>query len=99
MADAIVRTIYRKLISHKKLLEWVTAADAERSTRNDVAAFVRFMWPAEALAFFAAALAVVFNPAALARNGRVCRDLEYFAGSCALGQQVATTGAQTYHRQ
>ena len=26
MTDAIVRTIYRKLISHRKLLEWVTAA-------------------------------------------------------------------------
>jgi len=66
MADAIVRTIYRKLISHKKLLEWVTAADAERSTRNDLTAFVRFMWPAEALTFSAAALAIVFDPAALA---------------------------------
>ena len=34
MTDAIVRTIYRKLVSRKKLLEWVTAADAERSARN-----------------------------------------------------------------
>ncbi len=66
MADAIVRTIYRKLISHKKLLEWVTAADAERSSRNDLTAFVRFMSPAGALAFVAAGLAVVFNHAALA---------------------------------
>ncbi len=65
MADAIVRTIYRKLISHKRLLEWVTAAAAERATRKDLSSFVRFMWPAEALVLSAAALTVVFKPTAL----------------------------------
>ncbi|MEK6280234.1 MAG: glucoamylase family protein [Acidobacteriota bacterium] len=66
MADAVVRTIYRKLISHKKLLEWVTAADAERAARKGLAAFIWFMWPAELLALSGVALAVIFNPAALA---------------------------------
>ncbi len=58
MADAIARTVYRKLVSHKKLLEWVTAADAERSSGSDVAAFFRFMLPAEFLTLSAAALAI-----------------------------------------
>jgi cyclic beta-1,2-glucan synthetase len=53
MTDAIIRTIYRKLISRKKLLEWVTAADAERAARHDLAAFFRFMLPAELLALLA----------------------------------------------
>ncbi|HKO96501.1 MAG TPA: glucoamylase family protein [Pyrinomonadaceae bacterium] len=62
MVDAILRTIYRKLVSHKKLLEWVTAADAERSTRNDLEGFFRFMWPAGLLALSAAVLAIISNP-------------------------------------
>ena len=31
MCDAIVRALYRQLISRRKLLEWVSAAEAERS--------------------------------------------------------------------
>ncbi|HEY8187972.1 MAG TPA: glucoamylase family protein [Pyrinomonadaceae bacterium] len=63
MADAIVRTIYRKLISRKKLLEWVTAADAERTARRDLAAFFAFMLPAELLALLAIALTLLVRPA------------------------------------
>ncbi|MGI8427666.1 MAG: GH36-type glycosyl hydrolase domain-containing protein [Actinomycetota bacterium] len=69
MSDAIVRTIYRKVISRKKLLEWVTAADAEKAARNDLAAFVWLMWPAELLAIFAVALTLSLKPAAF---GEVC---------------------------
>ncbi|MEP6920109.1 MAG: glucoamylase family protein [bacterium] len=50
MIDAILRTLFRKLISKRKLLEWITAADAESSARHDVWAFLRFMLPAELLA-------------------------------------------------
>jgi cyclic beta-1,2-glucan synthetase len=65
MSDAILRTIYRKLISRKQLLEWVTAADAERAARHDLAAFVGFMFPAELLALLAVTFTLFFNPAAL----------------------------------
>ncbi len=44
--DAIVRTLYRRLVSHKHLLEWQTAADAERKARKDHASFWETMWPA-----------------------------------------------------
>jgi hypothetical protein len=37
MVDAIVRVAYRKLISGKYLLEWVTAAQAESGSRHDLA--------------------------------------------------------------
>ena len=66
MTDAIVRTIYRKLISQKKLLEWVTAADAEKSARRDLAAFFWFMLPAELLAGIAAGVTLISRPAASA---------------------------------
>jgi cyclic beta-1,2-glucan synthetase len=56
MVDAIGRTIYRKLISRKRLLEWVTAAQAEKSSKHDRKAYLRFMWSAELLAFLALAL-------------------------------------------
>ena len=65
MSDAIVRTVYRKLISRKKLLEWVTAAEAEREAQRDVAGFYRFMLPALLLTLFAVVLTLIFRPGAL----------------------------------
>ena len=64
MVDAITRTIYRKLVSHKKLLEWVTAADAEKDARGGASAFFWFMLPAELLSLASLALTLVFRPAA-----------------------------------
>jgi len=65
MTDAILRTIYRKLFSRKKLLEWVTAADAERDSRNDLSSMSRFMWPAELLALLGIVLTLIVHRAAL----------------------------------
>jgi len=62
MSDAIVRTLYRKAISRRKLLEWMTAAQAERETTNDVIAVVRFMMPAQLLTLVAAALTIYLRP-------------------------------------
>ncbi|HVG38086.1 MAG TPA: hypothetical protein VM870_02295, partial [Pyrinomonadaceae bacterium] len=62
MTDAIIRTLYRKLISHKKLLEWVTAAQAERGAARDLSTFVRFFQPSLVLAVAALALAAIFRP-------------------------------------
>src|SRR5689334_22159574 len=65
MCDAIVRALYRQLISRKKLLEWVSAAEAERSLRNDLQSFVRFMLPALILTIGALGLTLSFKPRAL----------------------------------
>jgi cyclic beta-1,2-glucan synthetase len=65
MCDAIVRAIYRQLISRRKLLEWVSAAEAERSLRNDLQSFVRFMLAALILTVAALALTLSFKPRAL----------------------------------
>jgi cyclic beta-1,2-glucan synthetase len=43
MVDAIVRTLYRLTISRRNLLEWVTAAQAQLSSRLDLAATYRRM--------------------------------------------------------
>jgi cyclic beta-1,2-glucan glucanotransferase len=63
-ADAISRTAYRKVISRKKLLEWVTAADAERSARRDFAAFLWFMMPVEVMAIITVVLTLILKPSA-----------------------------------
>jgi cyclic beta-1,2-glucan synthetase len=65
MTDAIARTIYRKLVSRKRLLEWVTAASSERASKHDLPAFTRFMWPAEVVVFVSVALIVLAKVASL----------------------------------
>ncbi|MEA2204781.1 MAG: hypothetical protein QOE77_1557 [Blastocatellia bacterium] len=66
MSDAIGRTVYRKLFSGRKLLEWTTAAQAEGQRRHDVADFVRLMWPAGLATLEAAALIITYRPQSLA---------------------------------
>ncbi|MFY9608370.1 MAG: glucoamylase family protein [Blastocatellia bacterium] len=46
---AISLTFYRKHISKKKLLEWVTAEQAEKGSAHDLRAFWLLMWPSEVL--------------------------------------------------
>jgi cyclic beta-1,2-glucan synthetase len=65
MCDAIIRALYRQLVSHKSRLEWVSAAEAERIARNDLSAFVRFMLPASVLTLAALGLTVAWKPSAL----------------------------------
>jgi cyclic beta-1,2-glucan synthetase len=62
MIDAIVRTIYRELISHRRLLEWVTAAQDGRVAARDRFAFLRFMLPAPAIAVGVTVLILVLRP-------------------------------------
>jgi cyclic beta-1,2-glucan synthetase len=56
MADAILRVAYRKLVSGKHLLEWMTAAQTESGSRHDLGAFWRLMFPATSFAIIAAIL-------------------------------------------
>lgn len=65
MVDAIVRTLYREVISHRHLLEWTTAAQSERSGAHNRAAFFRFMWPTEAIVLIAALFVAWLRPEAL----------------------------------
>jgi cyclic beta-1,2-glucan glucanotransferase len=69
MSDAIVRTFVRMYVTHRRLLEWVTAAQAKAGLRLDLRGFYRRMVGGIALAA-AAAVAVAWGrpeawPAAL----------------------------------
>jgi cyclic beta-1,2-glucan synthetase len=50
--DAIGRTLLRQMVTHKRLLEWKTSGDSERTTRANLASFYATMWiaPVAALA-------------------------------------------------
>ncbi|HEX8141257.1 MAG TPA: glucoamylase family protein [Pyrinomonadaceae bacterium] len=65
MVDAITRTIYRKLVSGRHLLEWTTAAQAEQGSRHDLPSIFRFMWPTEAVVALIGALIFALRPGAI----------------------------------
>ena len=43
-SNAIVKTWYRKHISHQNLLEWTTAEEAERQAKTDLLSYYKTMW-------------------------------------------------------
>ena len=65
MSDAIVRTLYRKLVSRRHLLEWVTAAQDQRAAASGRRAYFNFMWSAPLLSSISAVLVLVFRPATI----------------------------------
>ena len=58
--DAIVRTLWRLFVSHRKLLEWRTASQTERGVADTAVVLWRAMWPAVAIAVVVG-LAVVWR--------------------------------------
>ena len=68
--DAMCRTIWRLLVARRRLLEWNTSAEVERQHDqrrcNDLAAAVRTMWFAPALAVATALALLLARPAMLA---------------------------------
>lgn len=62
MADAIIRTLYRVYISRANLLEWVTAAEAERQLKNDLNSYIKRMRPATVIAVLAILMVVFVKP-------------------------------------
>ena len=49
-ADAIVRTLWRLFVSHRRLLEWRTASQTERGVADSPTVVWRAMWPGVAIA-------------------------------------------------
>ncbi|WP_099867341.1 GH36-type glycosyl hydrolase domain-containing protein [Pararhizobium haloflavum] len=60
MGDAIARSFYRLFVSHRKMLEWRTAASAHGSASVDLASFYRAMWQAPAIALVALTVPFLF---------------------------------------
>ncbi|MBK9314496.1 MAG: hypothetical protein IPM55_09670 [Acidobacteria bacterium] len=65
MLDAIVRVAYRKLVSHKHLLEWVTAEQAEQGTRHALGSSWHLMYPVTLFAMIVSILVTLVRPHAL----------------------------------
>jgi len=67
--DAIVRTTWRMLVTHRRLLEWSPPGDTDKNTGSSrmggLAGVCRTMWSAPFLAVAAIIYPVLFNPAAL----------------------------------
>jgi cyclic beta-1,2-glucan synthetase len=63
MVDAIVRTIWRLSVSHRNMLEWVTAAHSGGSARPSMLAQYAAMAPGVMLGVGACAVAAWVNPA------------------------------------
>lgn len=62
MADAILRTLYRVYVSGENLLEWVTAAETERNSENDLGSYARKMRNALIISFLAILPVWVIKP-------------------------------------
>ncbi|MBZ5653362.1 MAG: cyclic beta 1-2 glucan synthetase, partial [Acidobacteriia bacterium] len=69
--DAILRTEWRMLITHKRLLEWSPSGDTDRDHRADLVASYRSMWIAPAIAVAAAVSLALSRPVALAVAGPI----------------------------
>ena len=62
MADAIARTLFRLFVSHRMLLEWITAAQAKVGPRLDLIGFYRQMAGGVVLALAATILVAWIEP-------------------------------------
>jgi cyclic beta-1,2-glucan synthetase len=65
LVDAIARTLWRLYVSRRWLLEWETAASAERRLEVCLTAFLRTMWPAPVAALLIGLGLGVLRPEAL----------------------------------
>lgn len=60
--DAIARTLYRLFISHKKLLEWTTAAQAQASASLSLQSFINSMIPSLLITIVGFILTLTLQP-------------------------------------
>jgi len=69
--DAVLRTIWRMLVTHKRLLEWNPSGDSDRNSRTDFIGSLRTMWIGPFVAAAVAIMLAAARPAALAVAGPV----------------------------
>ena len=63
--DAIVRTLWRIVVSRRRLLQWSPSSESASSGANDLPAFFRLMWAGPAIAAIAAFVLASTRPDAL----------------------------------
>jgi cyclic beta-1,2-glucan synthetase len=69
--DAVVRTAWRMLITHKQLLEWNPSGDRDRDRRTDFVASCRTMWIAPVMSTAVVIWLAASRPALLAVAGPI----------------------------
>src|SRR5262249_50686514 len=67
--DAIGRTLTRLGVTRQRLLEWETAASADRRLGAGLQSFIKTMWPAMALSIVLAVLLLMVRPESLPAAG------------------------------
>jgi len=67
--DAIIRTLWRMLVSHRHLLEWAIAAQPGREVARSHRAFWRSMWKTPTATALTALLLAVISPSSLVVAG------------------------------
>jgi cyclic beta-1,2-glucan synthetase len=65
-SDAILRTLWRMLITHKRLLEWNPSGDSNRTSHAGLAAACRAMWASPAIAIATTIYLAFLRPEAIA---------------------------------
>ncbi len=69
--DALLRTVWRTQISHRRLLQWNPSGDSDVTDRADLLGSYRSMWSAPTMATAAAVLLTLLRPAALVMAGPI----------------------------
>ena len=69
--DAIVRTFWRLLITHKLLLQWNPSGDSDRNSRTDLVGSFRTMWIGPLVAAASGITLAAFNPVVLVVAGPI----------------------------
>ena len=69
--DAIVRTTWRMLVTHRRMLEWNPSGAPGRKSRTGLAASCRTMWIAPVIAIATVIYLTLSGPAALAVSGPI----------------------------
>jgi cellobiose phosphorylase len=69
--DAIVRTVWRMLITHKRLLQWDISGVSDRNSRTDLLGSCRTMWIGPLVAAAAVSILASSKPATLAVAGPI----------------------------
>ncbi|MDO8941569.1 MAG: cyclic beta 1-2 glucan synthetase, partial [Desulfobacterales bacterium] len=69
--DAVLRSVWRMLITHKRMLEWNPSGDSDRDSRSDFVGSCRTMWIAPFMAAAAVITLAASRPAALAVAGPI----------------------------
>ena len=89
MTDAIARTLFRLFVSRRRLLEWVTAAQAKVGPRLDLRGFYRRMAGGVALAAGAAIVVAWAEAGCVADRSAVPDPVDAVAGRRAMGEPAA----------